>query len=528
MAKGKELKFTKGYNQDELNAWWKANGLPGSALTIPEFLLGKNVGKGRDAYGIYDMTTGDRQSYKDLNKAYGADSSTIANRFRNDLGSFSDPFREQSGISKVAGGVLDIAKVAIPGLALMDQAAKAGNKALGNNDPPDFQGILEANHAANGSPGQGTDVLGPLSMKRERTTGPVDYRRYGMGPEHAFFKPVEAAAPPVGQVPVGVAPPTRVGSGFGGALADRIRGIAAPDPRAALAGGGALSTARHYPPRPKGRPSQELLNFASLPGQRQDPRVRVAVGESGPLSQFVSKGTGAGGREDNIDAKLSENEYVIDAETVALLGDGSPEAGAKKLDAMRGQIRRHKGQALAKGKISPHAKEGALQYLAKGGKVGGAQGALRSAEKIRRSARRAQLSPRSLTRENAREILRLQGWPDTDRAIDEMLAGRNTDRAENFQMPGPKTFKEYAEGGRVGVLSRLFKKRDPNANLRRINAALEEALKRKPEPERPQVTSEELNRDVAALRREVGAQGGDTRPLGRARGGALTNYRGGK
>jgi hypothetical protein len=62
------------------------------------------------------------------------------------------------------------------------------------------------------------------------------------------------------------------------------------------------------------------------------------------------------GREDAIPAVLSDGEYVIDAETVALLGDGSSKAGAQKLDQMRQQIRRHKGGALARGQISPDAK----------------------------------------------------------------------------------------------------------------------------------------------------------------------------
>jgi hypothetical protein len=62
------------------------------------------------------------------------------------------------------------------------------------------------------------------------------------------------------------------------------------------------------------------------------------------------------GREDAIPAVLSDGEYVIDAETVALLGDGSTKAGVQKLDQMRQQIRRHKGGALSRGQISPDAK----------------------------------------------------------------------------------------------------------------------------------------------------------------------------
>lgn len=36
---------------------------------------------------------------------------------------------------------------------------------------------------------------------------------------------------------------------------------------------------------------------------------------------------------------LSDGEYVIDAPTVAALGDGSTKAGARRLDDMRKQIR---------------------------------------------------------------------------------------------------------------------------------------------------------------------------------------------
>lgn len=71
---------------------------------------------------------------------------------------------------------------------------------------------------------------------------------------------------------------------------------------------------------------------------------------------------GGTGRSDEIDAKLSDGEYVIDAETVALLGDGSTKAGAQKLDLMRKEIRQHKGRQLAKGQFSPDAKS-PLSYL---------------------------------------------------------------------------------------------------------------------------------------------------------------------
>lgn len=78
--------------------------------------------------------------------------------------------------------------------------------------------------------------------------------------------------------------------------------------------------------------------------------------------------TGTGGRTDDIEALLSEGEYVMDAETVALLGDGSTEAGARRLDELRENLRKHKGAALAKGKFTPAAKSPDA-YMAKGGRI---------------------------------------------------------------------------------------------------------------------------------------------------------------
>ena len=70
------------------------------------------------------------------------------------------------------------------------------------------------------------------------------------------------------------------------------------------------------------------------------------------------------GRADNIHAMLSPGEYVMDAETVALLGNGNNDAGAKRLDQMREAVRKQKGGALSRGKISPDA-ESPLAYLSR-------------------------------------------------------------------------------------------------------------------------------------------------------------------
>ena len=112
----------------------------------------------------------------------------------------------------------------------------------------------------------------------------------------------------------------------------------------------------------------KITGYASgTPGAQQGvynyPQAPIGKAQGGALSAVSRFAQGAGsGRADTIDAKLSDGEYVIDAETVAMLGDGSNKEGAKRLDAMRQNIRSHKGKNLAKGKISPNAKS-ALTYL---------------------------------------------------------------------------------------------------------------------------------------------------------------------
>lgn len=86
----------------------------------------------------------------------------------------------------------------------------------------------------------------------------------------------------------------------------------------------------------------------------------VAKARGGALSR-LAKGGGSG-RDDTINARLSDGEYVMDAETVALLGDGSTDAGARRLDEMRAKIRQHKGKSMARGKFSANAKS-PLAYL---------------------------------------------------------------------------------------------------------------------------------------------------------------------
>jgi hypothetical protein len=91
------------------------------------------------------------------------------------------------------------------------------------------------------------------------------------------------------------------------------------------------------------------------------PAAAPSVAASG---RYV-KGPGSG-RSDDIPARLSDGEYVMDAETVALLGDGSGDTGAQRLDEMRQNLRKHKATNLKKGGFSHKAKQ-PHQYMARGG-----------------------------------------------------------------------------------------------------------------------------------------------------------------
>lgn len=105
--------------------------------------------------------------------------------------------------------------------------------------------------------------------------------------------------------------------------------------------------------------SSGVYNTTPIPQLPGTPKLAMGGG----LNQVARFARGSGsGRADTINARLSDGEYVMDAETVAMLGDGSSDEGARRLDAMREQLRKHKGRALAKGKFSPNAKS-PLSYI---------------------------------------------------------------------------------------------------------------------------------------------------------------------
>jgi len=190
--------------------------------------------------------------------------------------------------------------------------------------------------------------LGAIGMNRTaRPMGDVDWLTYGTRPELSFFdySPRTASAP----VTTPGAPTRRVigqGSRFVG---DRLVPYNIYDDGTSDAPVEPVTTPVPNNPAGPAMYVPDDMRFA-------EGGMFAAKGGGSPRrTEFAVNGPGTG-RSDDIPAVLSDGEYVIDAETVALLGDGSSKAGAKKLDELRVKVRKHKGKKLAKGRFSANAK----------------------------------------------------------------------------------------------------------------------------------------------------------------------------
>ena len=106
----------------------------------------------------------------------------------------------------------------------------------------------------------------------------------------------------------------------------------------------------------------------SLPAGMMAEGGQAHGGEDEHIPEFITGATGhyvkgrGDGQSDDIPAMLADGEYVFDAETVAQLGNGSSDAGARVLDKMREAIRGHKRSAPLD-EIPPKSKS-PLEYLA--------------------------------------------------------------------------------------------------------------------------------------------------------------------
>lgn len=122
-----------GWTQAAVDARWVQIGQSGPAPIVPLWLIGKR-GVGTKAGTLWYAVGSSRKTAQFLPK-----DKTQAKAVRDFLNFFGkvaqDPYRKSSGISKVAGGLLQVASVAIPAFGYFQAVATAGNMALSQGKP---------------------------------------------------------------------------------------------------------------------------------------------------------------------------------------------------------------------------------------------------------------------------------------------------------------------------------------------------------------------------------------------------------
>jgi hypothetical protein len=229
--------------------------------------------------------------------------------------------------------------------------------------------LLGGTRGGTGGTGTGLDSLAPIfraqlpaprgqfapSALTQRDRSDIDYARYGYGPARSFFNYVPETAAERAAFAAAAAPAPRVGVGSvfstGAAPVGATTSVLSSslDMLRAAMPGASDAEIEAFLNTPEGRQALTMI-FEDMGAQ-----PRAKGGKMGGRESFAVDGVGTG-RSDEIPALLSDGEYVIDAETVAMLGDGSSKAGAKRLDDFRVKVRKHKGRNLAKGKFSANAK----------------------------------------------------------------------------------------------------------------------------------------------------------------------------
>jgi hypothetical protein len=109
-----------GWNQAAINARWAQMGQNAPAPLVPLSMVGWFTGAGRAGFKL------------EKPKGKNARWFTSEERdFSNYWGKVAvDPYHKDSGISKVAGGILKVASIALPAFSLIETAASAGNMGL--------------------------------------------------------------------------------------------------------------------------------------------------------------------------------------------------------------------------------------------------------------------------------------------------------------------------------------------------------------------------------------------------------------
>lgn len=259
-------------------------------------------------------------------------------------------------------------KAARLGLTL---AGGIGGGAAALDDTDGGGAPLPPGFAAAGTPGSLSDIFraklpapsGPFADLSARNVSmtPEEWKTYGQRSEQSFFNNVPQRPSGIDNSKRAPVNPGPVEPEPGFAVANTPS--AAPNPATVpgfspTAPSSVNSTSGSDMNRGGMTAAQFAVAMKRLENDRRAPPMPTPSAEPERFARggFAVRGIGSG-REDKIPARLSDGEYVIDAETVALLGDGSSDSGAKRLDAFRANIRKHKGKKLVRGEFSVNAKK---------------------------------------------------------------------------------------------------------------------------------------------------------------------------
>lgn len=198
-------------------------------------------------------------------------------------------------------------------------------------------------------------IATPTSQRSYTQPNVQNWYTYGQGPEQSFFSNNQLPTIP------GVSP-AGGGTAPSGGFPQGSAQTQPAQPGMSALGGAGIPTGQYMSPAAGGNiPSASALSLPYMRGQgamaRGGPTFNSQQGDT-----YVQDPGAGDGTSDDIDAKLSGGEYVMDAGTVGLLGNGSNEAGARALDQLRERVRQHAGKHLVKGKQFMKAKA-PEQYL---------------------------------------------------------------------------------------------------------------------------------------------------------------------
>lgn len=369
---------------------FKAPGM-GGATTALSAAEGGHVKTHFDDGGSYDwgsfsdptIDTSFNTDYLDQENPFGGLNQDLG-EYGNIVNAYNDPYAY--GVGDQSGSASGQGSGSSSGLAsLLKQFGMSGNLAQSIAPyaalAPILGQLLGANNHQGQAPGlpsqYGGQVLNlgtPNYTRQQNNLSNMkmdEWLHAGEGPEIQFYRnnalPATAMSAPNQQAAQALSAAT--GQPFAGGYQyapiqgsgqSTVGGVAPSAPSAPTAG----SPNVHTPINPYtgGLPALPVM---AAGGPYDDPQAAYGTSAVGHV-----RGPGDG-TSDSIrlrNAYLSNGEYVMDAPTVSLLGNGSNDAGAEWLDGLRQHVRKQAGKHMVKGKQPMNPRKAAAEY-AYGGAV---------------------------------------------------------------------------------------------------------------------------------------------------------------